>query len=164
MKEKIEAEFEKLITQFEGFFAHFNANATTLAGMMSSKTDAESQERFKNAEFTAVEWEFLTKNNILENSLKRTCSKVLTLIDLNNSVGLEIKEELIKKAFAVPGFIEAYENYAQDEVFVVDEDGNLQEVKTGEFERFIDKTKEVTKAHYATMRENIKQELENFAK
>ncbi len=162
MKEKIEKEFEVLLDQFVGYFKHFEANASTLGALMSSKTGEEDQKRFKNAEFTAVEWEYLTKNNILDSSLKRTCSKLLAIIDLNNSAGLELNQELIKKAFAIKGFAEAFENYTEAEVFFVNSEGELQEKYEGGFDKFVEKTKETTKAHYQSIRENIKEELKQF--
>lgn len=162
MKEKIEKELEILIEQFDGYFKHYNSNAATLSTMMTSKTDAESQERFKKAEFTAVEWEHLTKNNILDNSLKRTCSKILAILDLEKRIGMGLNQELIKKVFIIPGFTDAFENYAEEEVFLIDANGDLQERSAGAFNSHIDKTKEVTKKHYENIRENIKQELEQF--
>lgn len=162
MKERIETEFQSLIEQFEGYFTHFNANASALHTMMASKTDAESQERFKNAQFTAVEWEHLAKNNALDNSLKRTCSKILAILDLDKKINLELNQDLVRKVMAIPGFSDAYENYTEVEVFVVDSEGNLQEKTKGAFESFVTKTKEVTAAHYKNLRENIKQELQQF--
>ena len=162
MENKIEKEFETLVEQFEGFFKHFTSNAQVLGSLMQSKTDAESQERFKNAEFTAVEWEHLAKNNVLDNSLKRTCAKILAILDLDKRIGLNINQDLKKKVFAIEGFADAFENYSEDEVFLVDAEGNLKERSTGAFDQFLEKTKTTTKAHYKQVRETIKKELEHF--
>lgn len=162
MREKIEKEFESLLNQFEGYFKHHSANAETLSTLMNSKTTPEDQERFKKAEFTAIEWEHLAKNNVLNQALSRTSAKLLALLSLNSSVGLELNENLVKRLYAIKGFPEAYESYSEAEVFFVNSEGNLQEKYAGGFDKFLEKTKEVTKNHYRDVRENIKKELEQF--